>query len=155
MRGSCLRFLSYGGLRGDICTHVESFPGMSPDDVDFCLQCLLLFVYRQTDTFQFRLSFLQSVRFSIYWRDIINLWSMDALLKSLYFDLKQVRKKLCDYVFIYLLIKDGLIVCTLWCNSNKCSLKKWEILLFIILRWECIIIELHLQNKRWITTDSL
>lgn len=63
---------------------------MSPDDVDFCLQCLLLFVYRQTDTFQFRLSFLQSVRFSIYWRDIINLWSMDALLKSLYFDLKQM-----------------------------------------------------------------
>lgn len=66
---------------------------MNPDDVDFCLQCLLVFVYRETVTFQFSLSFVQSVKLFFCLTDLINLRTMDAMLKSLYFDLKQVRQK--------------------------------------------------------------
>lgn len=65
---------------------------MNPDDVDFCLQYILLFVNRQTNTFQLKLSFVQSAQLSFYLTNIYNQWIMDAMLKSLYFDLKQVRK---------------------------------------------------------------
>lgn len=73
---------------------------MNPDDVDFCLQCLLVFVYRETVTFQFSLSFVQSVKLFFCLTDLINLRTMDAMLKSLYFDLKQVRQKTNNMTYI-------------------------------------------------------
>lgn len=73
---------------------------MNPDDVDFCLQCLLVFVYRETVTFQFSLSFVQSVKLFFCLTDLINLRTMDAMLKSLYFDLKQVRQKSNNMTYI-------------------------------------------------------
>lgn len=93
LNGSSLWFLSVSVLRPDIWSTWLKYPGMNPDDVDFCLQCLLVFVYRETVTFQFSLSFVQSVKLFFCLTDLINLWTMDAMLKSLYFDLKQVRQK--------------------------------------------------------------
>lgn len=100
MNGSSLWFLSVSVLRLDIGSTCLMYPGMNPDDVDFCLQCLLVFVYRETVTFQFSLSFVRSVRLFFCLTDIINLRTMDAMLKSLYFDLKQVRQKTNNVTYI-------------------------------------------------------